>query len=37
MTILDEILDAMYADLPFVSDAERAELVAAIARLEGQR
>ena len=24
MTIIDEILDAMYADLPFVSDAERA-------------
>ncbi len=36
-TILDEILAAMWADLPHVSDAERTELLAAIGRLEAQR
>lgn len=33
-TILDEILAAMWADLPHVSDTE---LLAAIGRLEAQR
>ena len=37
MTILDSILVAMYADLPHVPETERAELRAAIGRLELQR
>lgn len=37
MSILDEILAAMYADLPHAPAAERPELLAAIARLEVQR
>lgn len=37
MSILDEILAAMYADLPRATETGRAELRAAIARLEAQR
>ena len=36
-TVLDEILAAMWADLPHAGDTERPELLAAIGRLEAQR